>query len=115
MTILSCRGWLSVLVVAMITLAIGLSAEAAPPFTLKSTSVELPDSQREFPKATGVETVSANCVTCHSPGMILNQPALSKASWDAEVHKMITVYKAPVAEADVAAIVNYLVEVKGAK
>ena len=88
---------------------------AAEPFPLKSTNVELPNSTRAFPPGPGQETISNNCQACHSPGMILNQPALSKSAWDAEVHKMVTVYKAPVAEADIPAIVDYLVAVKGAK
>jgi len=44
--------------------------------------------------------------------MVLTQPALPKATWEAEVHKMINTYKAPVAEKDVGAIVDYLVKTK---
>ena len=40
--------------------------------------------------------------------MILNQPALSKATWESEVHKMISVYKAPVSAENAAIIVDYL-------
>ena len=47
--------------------------------------------------------------------MILNQPALPQAAWQAEVAKMRNVYKAPVDEKDVAAIVDYLTAVKGPK
>jgi len=47
--------------------------------------------------------------------MVLNQPALPAAAWQAEVGKMINTYKAPVAPEDVAAIVDYLVRAKGAK
>ena len=89
------------------------SAVAAPSLSLTSTSVQLPGSERELPKGPGVEVVSASCVACHSPGMILNQPPLSKTAWDAEVHKMIGVYKAPIADKDVPAIVEYLVAIKG--
>ena len=45
--------------------------------------------------------------------MVLNQPALPKATWEAEVRKMINVYKAPIDEADVASIVAYLAKYKG--
>jgi len=45
--------------------------------------------------------------------MVLNQPALSKSAWTAEVNKMINAYKAPVASEDVAAIVDYLTRTKG--
>lgn len=89
-------------------------ADASPHFPLTSTKVELPTSDRVFPIGPGVETVTANCLTCHSAGMILNQPALKRAAWEGEVRKMIGVYKAPVAEADVAAIIDYLAKTKGA-
>jgi hypothetical protein len=47
--------------------------------------------------------------------MVLNQPALSKQAWTAEVHKMINNYRAPIAAEDVGAIVDYLTALKGAK
>ena len=43
------------------------------------------------------------------------QPALSKQAWTAEVNKMITAYRAPVAPEDVATIADYLTSLKGAK
>jgi len=46
---------------------------------------------------------------------VLNQPALPKSTWQAEVTKMIQNYKAPVASEDVAAIVDYLTRTKGAE
>jgi len=107
------------------TLAIGIAAypaaAAAPDattpgsaqFALKSVSVDLPpDRDRSFPPGPGVEVISGNCVACHSAGMVLTQPALSRAAWDAEVHKMIAAYKAPVSEADAATIVAYLAQLK---
>jgi hypothetical protein len=90
------------------------SRGAQPGLLLKSETVALPASTRSFPNAPGVAAVSAACVICHSPGMVLNQPALTKAAWEAEVRKMITVYKAPIPDASVAPIVAYLAQVKGA-
>ncbi len=63
----------------------------------------------------GSDTLNNNCLACHSAGMVLNQPALTAAAWQAEAEKMIHVYKAPVDEKDVPAIVDYLVRTKGAK
>lgn len=83
--------------------------------TLKSLSVNLPESDREFPPGPGVEVAQANCAACHSVGMVVNQPVLSHATWEAEVHKMIAVYKAPVSEEDAKTIVAYLDSIKGAK
>ena len=99
---------------ASAALILGTATHAAAPFTLKSTTVELPSGDRAFPAGPNVDVVSANCVTCHSAGMILNQPTLKRAAWDAEVHKMISVYKAPVEEADAALIIDYLAKTKGA-
>ena len=84
-------------------------------FTLASLSVDLPSSDRAFPPGPGVEAAEANCVACHSPGMILNQPSLTHATWETEVHKMIAVYKAPVSDEDAKTIVAYLDSIKGAK
>jgi hypothetical protein len=47
--------------------------------------------------------------------MVVNQPAMSRAAWAAEVNKMIKGYKAPVAPEDVNAIVDYLTALKGTK
>jgi hypothetical protein len=47
--------------------------------------------------------------------MVLTQHNLPKATWAAVVDKMIHAYKAPVAEKDVPAIVDYLTETKGLK
>lgn len=87
---------------------------AEPPITLKSVKVDLPDSARTF-SGSGSDAVNNNCLACHSAGMVLNQPALPKAAWQAEVGKMINVFKAPVAKEDVAAIVDYLTANKGEK
>ncbi len=84
-------------------------------FTLASLSVDLPSSDRAFPPGPGVEAAEANCAACHSVGMILNQPSLTRATWETEVHKMIAVYKAPVSDEDAKTIVAYLDSIKGAK
>jgi hypothetical protein len=47
--------------------------------------------------------------------MVLNQPALSKEAWTAEVNKMIKTYKAPVAPEDVDRIVDYLTKLPAGK
>ena len=92
-----------------------LVARAATPFELKSVKIDLPDSDRMFPDGPGSEAINNNCLACHSAGMVLNQPALSKQAWAAEVTKMINNYKAPVAPEDVGPIVEYLTALKGAK
>jgi hypothetical protein len=90
-------------------------AGAATPFELKSVKIDLPDSDKMFADGPGSDAINNNCLACHSADMVLNQPALSKQAWAAEVTKMINTYKAPVAPEDVSAIVEYLTAVKGAK
>jgi hypothetical protein len=90
-------------------------ARAVTPFELTSVRIDLPDSDRMFPDGPGSDAINNNCLACHSAGMVLNQPALSKQAWAAEVNKMINNYKAPVAPEDVGKIVEYLTGLKGAK
>jgi hypothetical protein len=80
-----------------------------------SVDVDLPAGDLVFPGGREAAAINGNCLSCHSAGMVLNQPALTKAAWSAEVAKMIGVYKAPVAAADVPAIVGYLVATRGVK
>ena len=82
---------------------------------IKSTTVDLPAGDSVFPGGAAADAINNNCLACHSADMVLNQPALPKAAWEAEVHKMINVYRAPIDEADVPAIVGYLVSTKGAR
>jgi len=89
-----------------------LAGQAAAPLQLKSVNVDLPQSDRMF-AGQGADALNNNCLACHSAGMVLNQPSLTKAAWQAEVSKMIQIYKAPIAAADAAAIVDYLARTKG--
>ncbi len=103
-------------VVVLLALAsMPLAARAATPSELKSVKIDLPDSDKMFPDGPGSDAINNNCLACHSAGMVLNQPALSKQAWAAEVSKMINNYKAPVAPEDVGPIVEYLTALKGAK
>jgi len=92
-----------------------LPGAAQTPLALKSTSVTLPESTGMFPPGPGADVANSDCLACHSVGMVMTQPALPRAAWEAEVNKMRTAYKAPVPDSDVAAIVNYLTSIKGPK
>jgi hypothetical protein len=101
---------------------IWLSAASMPfvvradtPLQLKSVKIDLPNSDKMFPDGPGSDAINNNCLACHSADMVLNQPALSKQAWAAEVNKMINNYKAPIATEDVGAIVEYLTSLKGTK
>ena len=93
-----------------------LPAAAQGAITLKSVHVTLPGGFRPFPgTGPGADAINANCLACHSAGMVLNQPNMPKAAWETEVHKMIGAFKAPVVTKDIPAIVDYLVATKGVK
>ena len=86
-----------------------LAVNAEQKLSLKSVSVDLPFGDRMFPDGPGADVVNSSCLACHSAGMELNQPALSKAQWRTEVEKMRTAFKAPVDPNDVDTIVDYFV------
>jgi len=90
-------------------------ARAESQLSLKSVSVDLPPGDDMFPNGPGADAINNNCLACHSAGMVLNQPALPKAEWEAEVDKMRAAYKAPIDAKDVDAILDYLVSIKGVK
>jgi hypothetical protein len=89
------------------------SSVTAAGVTLTSVSVILPGSDRLFPNGPGAMQTNANCLTCHSAGMVMNQPNLTKAAWQGEVMKMIKEFQAPIAAGDIQPIVNYLATIKG--
>jgi len=108
------RARLRILLLASVA-AVPLSGEAQSALVLKSITVTLPDNSDMFPPGPGAEVANNNCLACHSVGMVMNQPILSKAAWEAEVNKMRNVFKAPVEASDVGAITDYLVSIKGPK
>ena len=83
-----------------------LAAASASPI-----SYELPPETAAFKPGPNLETTRNNCTGCHSADYILTQPRNVKSKrdfWQAEVTKMIKVYGAPIDEADVPKIVDYL-------
>jgi cytochrome c5 len=92
-----------------------VSARAQSQLSLKSVSVDLPPGDDMFPNGPGADAINNNCLACHSADMVLNQPVLSKAQWEAQVNLMRTAYKAPIDPKDAGAIVDYLVSIKGVK
>lgn len=97
-----------------LTILASSGASAAPVPNLKSLSVNLPDAGEMFSGA-GSDAANSNCLRCHSVEMVADQPNLPRSVWEAEVNKMIKVFKAPIAKEDVSAIVDYLASIKGAK
>lgn len=92
-------------VLLAITLAAGLAGATAAPVNYK-----IPDEIAAFKPGPNLEVVQGNCGACHSADYIRTQPPMKdkKAFWQAEVTKMIKVYGAPIDDADVGKIVDYL-------
>ena len=86
--------------------ALSLGSAGAGP-----VSYTLPDETAAFRPGPNLEVVQNNCAPCHSADYINSQPRgpkFKKDFWQAEVTKMIKVYGAPIDDADVPKIVEYL-------
>ena len=91
---------------ASFILAVAVSAVGAAPIAYK-----LPEETAEFRPGPNLDVVKNNCTGCHSADYISTQPQGAKYKkdfWQAEVTKMIKVYGAPIEEADIGRIVDYL-------
>lgn len=87
-----------------------LNAEAAG---AKPISYQLPDETAAFEAGANVDVIRNNCTACHSADYIKTQPrgpSFNKEFWKAEVLKMIKVFGAPIDDADVPTIIDYLSE-----
>jgi mono/diheme cytochrome c family protein len=86
----------------------GLAAAQAKP-----VKITLPQETATFKPGTNRDVVMNNCTACHSSDYVQTQPRgpkFKKDFWQAEVTKMIKVYGAPIDDADVGKIVDYLTE-----
>jgi len=79
----------------------------------KPLTYRLPEETAAFKPGRNVEVVQGNCGACHSADYIQTQPRgakFKKDFWQAEVTKMIKVYGAPIEDADIGKIVDYLTD-----
>ncbi len=96
--------------------AFGVALAGAGAAWAAARSYELPDETVAFADGPNVDAALENCTACHSADYIITQPRDfldPRAFWTAEVTKMQHAYAAPVADADVPAIVDYLVQTYG--
>lgn len=91
----------------------GCEAETRVAFA--DVEIALPEDPVALPPGLGADAVLANCTACHSPSTMFTQPRLTRAKWEAQVEKMVEVYKAPVDPVAVPAIVDYLVAQQAAR
>jgi mono/diheme cytochrome c family protein len=98
----------SVALVASVAILGGPAALQAKPMSYK-----LPEETAAFKPGPNLDVVQNNCTACHSADYIKTQPRgpkFKKDFWQAEVTKMIKVYGAPIDDADVGKIVDYLAQ-----
>lgn len=90
-----------------------LLALAAP---TNSKTIQLPPdgTQLKASALPGYAKAQSNCVACHSAEYMLYQPPTApRPYWDAMVKRMKQVFNAPINEADMPEIVDYLVKTYG--
>lgn len=75
--------------------------------------IELEYHEPDLPPGPGHDVFAAQCVICHSPRYVVNQPLFPRKVWTAEVQKMVKAYGAPITSDEEKAIVNYLVSWHG--
>jgi len=92
------------LALAPLAVAGFVAANAAP------VDYKLPEETAALKPGPNPEVAQNNCTACHSTDYIKTQPIMKskKDFWQAEVTKMIKVYGAPIDDADVPKIVEYL-------
>jgi mono/diheme cytochrome c family protein len=76
-------------------------------------SVDLPSSQTPFPPGNGSVIANAQCLICHSAGMVLRQPPLTQDEWVGEINKMRNSFGAPLPADQVEALAKYLHSING--
>jgi mono/diheme cytochrome c family protein len=91
------------------------SGKSANPGQWAIVRVELPVSDEIFPPGVGADAAASHCLICHSAGMVLRQPPLTKDEWRAEIMKMRSAYGAPVPDDQVDGLSEYLRSINGQK
>jgi len=91
--------------------AVAIAFAGLAPAGAAPVSYDLPPETAAFKPGPNLDVVQNNCTGCHSEDYIATQPRgpkFKKDFWQAEVTKMIKVYGAPIRDADISRIVDYL-------
>ena len=76
-------------------------------------NVSLPTGAAVFPAGQGSDIANANCLICHSAGMVLRQPPLTVEEWKTEIKKMKMSFGAPIPQEQIDALADYLGSING--
>lgn len=98
---------------------VGAIASVTPAWamTLHPVAITPATSDRVFSGGSdsrGAAAANAYCLACHSVGMVMTQPDLTRDGWRGEVTKMRDAFKAPIPDSQIPIIANYLYSIKGA-
>ena len=104
---------LSLIVALAMLSAFGVSAHADE--VARVETIQLPAETAQLKPGPHLDTAQRYCIACHSVDYIYMQPSLSEPQWRAIVGKMKKVMGAPIEDADVDALVQYLMSQRGAK
>ena len=93
-----------------------LSGLAAVQATTKTITLPADAEELEPSELPGYSKARASCMTCHSAEYMHYQPTSApRTYWEAMVKRMKSVFNAPIDDADVPDIVDYLVRTYGAE
>src|SRR5262249_396790 len=74
----------------------------------KALEIKLPPEIAAFKQDPGAEIANGQCLICHSVEYVTTQPPMPRPFWKASVQKMQQKYGAPITDAQVDALVDYL-------
>jgi len=101
-------------VIAIILSALVLGPGAGALADAKTITLPMEGPPLKASSLPGYAKAQANCVACHSAEYMLYQPpTAARPYWEAMVTRMKVVFKAPIDDADMPAIVDYLVKTYG--
>ena len=70
--------------------------------------IQLPPETAAFKQDAGAELANGQCLICHSVEYVSSQPPMPRAFWKASVLKMQSKYGAPITDAQVEPLLDYL-------
>lgn len=83
------------------------------PATFAVAAITLPHFEPMMPPGPHRDVFMTNCITCHSPRLVTDQPHFPRKKWEEVVHKMAETFGGHLAEDDRPKIVDYLVSIRG--
>ena len=115
MSVLAAGMTLALLLASNAAMAKTHKGRAAPAMAGEVATIDLPPGDDVLPDRPNAEAVDRNCLSCHSSETILNQPALSRDIWAAEIDKMRTAFGAQISSDSDDAILAYLTTINGVR